>query len=354
MTLNKTNIILQLIFVVILHPQLAGMEITYSANAIVANPVECLKKIRTTDKPYCQDLKNINLTLPTLKENYISCIKKHEQTCPLFLLDECTQVTCSNKILTFPCAFSRLKNPAIRESFEKRTSDLLSNKINEAQGQLVTYTGFGCGEAFQDLIIITKALMTHQKAHLNIHLIDDNNTSYSWATDFLNHCPEIKTDDIFLDFESRLPELAQHVREINQNIPEIQNMPSETLQQQLAFSCLKKEVQYKQFIKWLAQQFPESKIALYCHNVVQTYCNFLQNNNLAHADIITASDIDDQGAIEMGAICEYAALCKATLNAKPTSNSAWLIRTHDYAAIAVARLLGTQGATQISFDHEDL
>lgn len=362
MTLDKTNIIVQLVLLVTLNAQLAGMETPHSAHAIVANPVEYLKKIHTTNNTFSTDIKKIAFNLATLKEEYPAFAQKYELLCPLFLLNECTQAEIDSPFkgipncyvvgMKYPCALSRIKKPSIRASFEQQASQLLINKL--LTNDIVTYTGFACGDAFQDLMIITKALISQPKARLNIHLIDGSNTPYVCAVDYFNHSREIKADETYFNFGSRLPEYEEYARNREKRDPGIQTMSREALQKQLALLCVEKETQYKQFIKWLTHEFPESKISLYIHDIVQNYCNFLEKNHLAHADIVTTTDIDDVGAIEQASIHQYAALCKATLNAKPTASNAWLIRTHDYAAISTARLPETKDATKIWFDYEDL
>lgn len=335
---QKINLILCITLVLNLSYNSICMELRDTAESLINSPAEYLKKIHATCKAYKKDIKgydhtnDANLTLQTIKENYIARVQKYEQICPLFLLDECTQRTHNN--IKFPCQLSRISNATIRESFEKHSSSLLCNKIKDTPKQCITYTDFGCGEGFQSLIIITKALMIHPKALLNVHLIDLNNAFYTAIMNKFGHSREIKNDDVFFNFGS-LPECTKHAFEIHESSST--ETDDKSFQQCISLQCLQKELQYKQFIKWLTRTFPESKVVLHCHDTVKTYCEYLQNNNLDHADVITASDIDDQGAIEKNAIEEYCNLCDRTVDAKPESNNALLMRSNNSAKIIILR-----------------
>jgi hypothetical protein len=364
---KKTNLIL-CILVLGLSNNIACMEVTFTPNVLVTHPLDCLKKIRSTCYQFKKDLAPITFDLPTLKEEYISITQKHEKPCPLFLLNECTHIELESSNTPFAkipncyvvgmkeclnCPLSRDLKPKIREAFEKHASQLLIKKLQECPDNITTYTSFGCGDAFQDLIIVTKALIMQPKARLNIHLIDGNNTPYVSAADYLEHSREIKTDETYLNFGRRLTEYEQHARNKEKDDQEIQAMPAEALQQQLALLCIEKETQYKQFIKWLTQAFPQAQISLYIHDIVSNYCVFLMNNNIPHADVFTAADICHSIDINHSNSCnQYVALCLATLIANPTSNDAWLIDTHHGAGISTAR--SPESPEKIYFDCEKI
>ncbi len=347
---QKTNLILLVALLLNLSANLTGMEITYTPDSLIANPVQYLTNMNTALDAFKQEADNLETTkttdqhdLANLTKKYKAVIQKHEQTCPLFLLKECTKEI-GNIQLNNNCLLSRTYKPHFREIFEKHTSQLLIEKLQASSTTPITYTSFGCGEAFQDLIIITKVLIKQPKALLTIHLIDGNNTPYVAAVDFLACSREITIKHDF-SFDSRLEEYEPYARNKDKDYPEIQAMSHQALKQQLTLLCLEKEAQYKQFLSWLTQKFPLSQISLYLHDQVINYCNFIKKNNLPHADVITAADIEDDESLANGSIQDYKILCGETLTKNPTSVNAWLGKLDDNSA----RILTVSLPTRLSF-----
>lgn len=266
-----------------------------------------------------------NIPFIALTKTHTSLTEKHELLFPLFLLGECTKEIDSTGT-NHNCLFSRTYKPHYRNCFEKHASKLLIKKLQTSPEQTTTYTSFGCGGAFQDLIIITKALMEQPKALLTIHLIDGVNTPYTSAIDFLQQSHEIKTEQKFT-FGSQLTAYEQYARDKEKHDPEIQNFTREALKLQLLDLCLSTQAKYKQFLSWLKKQFPQATISLYVHNQVSNYYNFIHKNNHTHADVLTAVDIDDEESKITYSIQNYTQLCKATLSNNPTSVNAWLQKT---------------------------
>jgi hypothetical protein len=349
---QKTNFTLFVIFLLNVSINLMGMEIIYTSDTLLANPVQYLDKMDTSWNIFTQKARSLEAThqndLATLTQKHKELIQKHEQICPLFLLNECTKEE-GNIQLNSNCLLSRTYKPHFREMFEKHTSQLLVEKLQTSPTTPVTYTSFGCGGTFQDLIIITKALIQQPQALLTIHLIDGDNTPYVSAVNFLGYSREIKTDQTF-SFDSRLNEYEQHARNKESHDPEIQAMSHQQLAQQLTLLCIDKEAQYKQFLSWLRQQFSLAQISLYIHNHVMSYGNFIETNNLAHGDVITTADIDDDESLKYGSLQCYAKLCIQTLHAKPTAKTAWLKKMdNNDAAIFTARV-PTKNSNSCLFD----
>lgn len=351
---KKTSFTLHTTLLLSLSTNLTGMEITHTPDSLVANPLLHLQKMHTTFNQFEKEFNKLNKSHKksqlNLTKTYNSIVQKHEQTCPLFLLGECTEEM-ENIINDGNCLLSRTYKPEFRAAFERHTSQLLINKLQISPTTAVNYTSFGCGAGFQDLVIITKALIEQPKALLNIHMIDSNNTPYVSAIDFLDYSRKIIIDQIPFSFESRLAEYAKHTREQEKDEPEIKSMTEKELQQELLLLCLAKEAQYKQFLSWLTQKFSLAKISLYLHAQVTNYCDFLEKNKFPHADIVTTADIDDYESLTHGSLQDYEELCIKTLAAKPTSNTAWLKKIDDNSVgILTARLPQTENSTQLFFD----
>jgi hypothetical protein len=268
-----------------------------------------------------------NIPSIALTKIYTSLTEKYEHIFPLFLLNECTKEI-GNTETNDNCLLSRTYKPHYRNCFEKHASNLLIEKLQKSPNQPVTYTSFGCGGAFQDLIIITKALIQQPKALLTIHLIDGVNTPYTSAVDFLNHTHEIKVEQNFT-FGSQLAEYEQYARDKEKHDPAIQNFTQEALKLQLLDLCLSTQAKYKQFLSWLNKQFSQATISLYVHNQASNYCNFINENKCSHADVVTTVDIDDETSKETHSIQDYTALCLTTLTNNPTSVNAWLRKTNE-------------------------
>jgi hypothetical protein len=355
MLLKKTSLTLRITLLLSLSTNLACMETTHTPNSLVADPLLHLNKMNTTFDAFEKEFhklkkstKKSQLNLATLTQEYTSLVQKHEQVCPLFLLGEC--------IDNENCLLSRTCKPKFRAAFEKHTSQLLIDKLQSSPTTPVNYTSFGCGDAFQDLIIITKALIEQPKALLTIHMIDGNNTPYVNAIDFLDYSRKIIIDQIPFSFGSRLAEYAKYARDQEKDDPEIQSMTDKKLQQLILLLCLEKEAQYKQFLSWLTQQFSLAKISLYLHSQVINYSNFLEKNKFTHADIVTTADIDDEESLIHASLQHYTRLCTQTLNAKPTSKTAWLKKINNNSAgiTTVHLLLQTQKGSQIGFEIKEL
>ncbi len=334
MILQKINLMLPITFLLNLSLNLISMEITYTPKDLITNTVQYLTAKTITIDAFDQDANNLEATITTnqheltnLTKNYKALIKKYEQTCPLFFLNECTKEI-GNIALNDNCLLSRIYKPHIRQTFEKHASKLLLKKLQTSPTTNTVYTSFGCGGAFQDLIIITKALIKQPEALLTIHLIDGNNTSYVTAVNFLNHSREITIDHEF-NFGFRLAEYEQYARNKELHDPEIQAMSNHELAQQLTLGCIDKETQYKQLLSWLMQQFPSSHISLYLHDDIVNYCDFIKNNNLTHADVLTAADIEDDESRLKGGSLYYSILCAKTLIEKPASVNAWLRKVNN-------------------------
>jgi hypothetical protein len=355
MTLQKTNLILPIILILNVSINLVGMETAYIPDVLVANPIEYLIKAKTTYDAFAQEVQNLEATkttnqheLANLITQYKAVIEKHEQTCPLFFLNECTEET-NNIQLNNNCLLSRTYKPHFREAFEKHTSKLLLEKLQSSPTTPITYTSFGCGNAFQELIIITKTLIEQPKAQLTIHLIDGVHTSYVTAVDFLGYSREITTQHNF-SFGSRLEEYEQYARNKEKHDPEIQAMSCQTLKQQITFACLEQEIKYKQFLSWLQQKFSLAQISLYLHDTSTHYFNFLTKNNLAHADIITTADIDDDESLKNGSINHYAMICIKTLNAKIDAKTAWLKKLDAHNAGILTASIPAKNSTNCYFN----
>ena len=323
----------------------------YIPKALVANPAQFLTLMDKTLDNFFQEARNLEATnqdpLTNLTQKYKALIKKHEETCPLFFLGECTKEI-GNKALNENCLLSRTYHPSLRKTFETYARRLLLKKLQASPTIPTVYTSFGCGEAFQDLMIITKALIKQPNALLTIHLIDGNNTPYTTAVNFLNYSREITTNHEF-SFGSRLTEYEQYARNKERHDPEIQAMSHQELAQQLTLLCIDKEAQYKQLLSWIMQQFPLSYISLYLHDNIVNYCDFIEKNNLTHADVLTAADIEDTLSRLTGSIQHYSMLCKKTLTKKPTSVNAWLGKLNDTSA-GILTALPTSDSKNIYFE----
>jgi hypothetical protein len=355
MALQKTNLILPITLLLNLSLNLISMEATYTPDALVANPVEYLIKRETAYNAYRQDIEILETTktidthdLANLITKYKAAIQKHEQTCPLFFVTECTQEE-NNIALNNNCLLSRTYKPHFREAFEKHTSQLLLEKLQSSPTSPITYTSFGCGNAFQELIIITKALIEQPQAQLKIHLIDGCHSPYVSAIDFLAYSREITVKQNF-SFDSRLEEYEQYARNKELHDPEIQAMSCQELRQQITLACLEQEAKYKQFLSWLQQKFSLAHISLYIHTTSSDYLNFLTKNNFRHADVLTATDIDDDESVKYMSLYHYAMLCIKTLNAKPDAKTAWLKKFDTHNAGILRACMPTKNSTNCFFD----
>ena len=325
MSSHKNNFIFYTALLLNVNVSIVGMDTIYTPSALTSNPIQHLTIMKTTrdlfeTKREMVETKQHELT--QLIEQYKALLTKYEQVCPLFLLGECTKEI-GNIALENNCLLSRMYKPDFRQKFDQHVSQLLCNKLQASTTTNTVYTSFGCGDAFQDLIIITKALIQQPKAFLTIHLIDGKNTPYVAAVDFLNHSRQIKTEHEF-SFGSRLAQYERYARNKEKNDPVIQALTHDELKQQLTLLCIEQEAQYKQLLSWLTQQFSSSHISLYLHDNIINYCDFIKKNNLTHADVLTTADIEDDGSRMTNSIDHYYILCQKTLTEKPTSVNAWL------------------------------
>ena len=323
-----------------------------SAHSLLVDPLRNLRVMNgVKDQFYAEvDYERLEneLNIPILTSRLEQLFNKYEQECPLFMVDECTtEGEYNNEDNCNPCLFSREHN-SYRTEFEEMVSKKLVEKISLSHNRQepINYTSFGCGDAFLETIIIAKALMHKPDACLNIHFIEGANRPYTSAADYLNVSREINTNQHMLNFGDRLNAYAQQIKnkeKLNDSVDEVQS--------QIVYTSLLVQKKRQQILSWLTKIFPEAKLSLSLHDIVDNYFTYLDKNNLPHADVVAAADIQDWQSIMRKSVTHYVTLCTKTLEKKPDSCNVWLAKDpRDQVSIDCIAAQKTNGARTINLN----
>ncbi len=285
-------------------------------DVLLTNPQSALDQIYQTRELFKNEAlsqgldKEMDTTILTQKTRNL--VEKYEQKCPLLFVGECT---------TSYCVFTRSNNPHLRAAYETKVSALLLEKIQLNQGRVVHSAHFACGGALSDLVIVTKTLAQKPDAHVHIHLIDGNHTSYVACQDFFGNSHEIKDDQSSAD-NNRIQEYIDHLKTTAPN--EVKDKSDEQLKKQLIESNLIDAIKYQQLIKWLHYTFPGANISLSIHSIKDNYISYIEKNNIPYADVVTTADIQDGMSLLRYSPYNYAQLCAKILQHNPSSRNIWL------------------------------
>ncbi len=287
---------------------------------LLTNPLQALNKIYAVERKFKEgiladhpNMESYDLIQQTgLFKQYI---EKYTRRYPILFLGECTAYGCE------ACVFSRAYNQKYRASFETVVSSECLKKIGTANNPLI-YTSFGCGGAFQDLVILTKVLTQMPTAQVTVHLLDGQHILYTTAKTLLAQRRVINTK-IRTDLTTVLSDLAQIARAEDSSTNTISDS---TLQKKLADKFAYVEEKYAQMLSFLEKSFPNASINIHIHDVVESYWEYCQQNRLAAPDVLHTCDIQDEMSLLRNGPRDYINLCALTLNQKPTSYNAWLAK----------------------------
>jgi hypothetical protein len=317
-------------------------------DSLLTNPQQSLNDIYKTRHEFDaeaqkEDLENEKDILKLTNKIDI-LVQKYEQKCPIFFFGEC------NSGGFFPCVFTRSLNPSYRKSFEGRVSKDLLSKINSRQNtqDSVVYTSFGCGGALSEMIILTKVLAKKPDACLDIHLIEGNNICYVKVIDYLNRLREITAQQKSFNADDVL--LGNYIKSV---IPEKEKKEKteDELKLQIISNSLTIQKKYQQGIAWLTKTFPNARLSLYIHDFTDSYLEYLDKHNLAHADVVAAADIQDDMSHMRKGPENYLTLCKKTLDNKPEALNVWLAKDNfEKVGITSLSLQEVEGAEKAEFN----
>jgi len=334
-------------------------------NALVKNPSAVLKNV---SKIWDSFNAKFNAKLPKeniwgcffqtieditqLKKQYQQLLDQYTNECPLFLLDECTERLLWNKGTvegSEPCLLSRTYEPTYRNTFEGKSVAALVSKTKSVKNQPVHYTSFGCGDMFQDLVILTKTLTKTPDARIDIHLIDLQNAWYVAYCDRVFKTREISDQQVVT--EKDLVESIEEFKKAKPSFVAPAISGDDSLVNLLASRCINSEAKCKQFISWLYKTFPQAKLSLHIHDTTDSYLKYIEKNKLSYADVITTADIDDDLAIT--SFPAYTKLCTKTLENNSAADNFWLIKNSQEPAIVSLSLQASSGADKVEFEDGD-
>lgn len=294
-------------------PNLNSVKINL-VNLLLTDPINAIKKIGKCTKT-ARDMSLLLLRREGCIASRIEGLEKiwqiYEEQCPIFLLEECD---------SYYCCFNRKDHPYYRKYYERTVCQEISKKITSGVGKNnpVVYTSFGCGGMLEDMFVLAGALTQHPDAQFTIHLIDKDHDGYVRALDTFNISRQIALQQRPLGLSEDLF--------LNQQV-------YEKLSEKLIFASLMIQKKGKQMLALLADTFPRAKLALYIHDLSDSYFNYLEQNGMDHADILVAADIEnneDNKNLPGDADFEhYKSLCVKTLEKRPNSANIWLSREND-------------------------
>lgn len=195
-----------------------------------------------------------------------------EQTCPYFLLDECSEVQ--------HCYLSRGFDASFRNSFENKISQSLIQSIRSNPTQSTHYLVFGSGYLFTDLVVLTKTLQEEPTANLTINLVD---TEYQ---------PCLAATPSAMQFDEAV---------ITYYVPILRAI-------------------FKQFTNCLQSMFPEAILTVHFYGDHETFINAATSGKATYPDVFAAADLPSSHRI----LLEYQTLIRTILERKPKAKNYFL------------------------------
>lgn len=279
---------------------------------ILCDPAHTFQHLKPMRKSFYAQLKKDAFdSIPSDQNPHILLdqrIKKAEQHAPYLLLSECDY-----KDENGSCTLSRSSNPQFRKHYENTVANALLTKLQKSK-DAVSYVSFGCGEKFQDLVILTKALSQKPDAHLKIHLIDSNEMRGLPCNLLFN---DFRVYDHYFDATALMPELIKRapVKYKKQNHPETQT--DRELEKKLHNDLIISNALQKEFLRWLTYTFPHAKIELYVYDSAAQFISHHEDKNLPTPDVVCTIDTDDDDSVAAEAEKNYMKLCSYSLSKKP-------------------------------------
>lgn len=275
--------------------------------------------------------------------------------CPFFTLGECVKED------FWPCVLSRDHDPKIRHRLEVRAVDYMHEIWTARPTTTLQYAGFACGGAFQDLVIATKFLSKNPTARVHFHLIDVKFTPFAFTRDLQKDDRDIELSKSTTVGDMVLVDLKQKaIQSWGANAAYFQK--PETVES-LKLCAFDAEVRYKPFLGFLKDTFPQANIRLSLHAQAEDYLSYLNGKEYAPADLIVATDIQDEMSLLRGSVSDFNCLfqgvfeknnqCKGlllskTLKVRDSGSHAWCVDIVE--AMQVTENKGKK-ETQISVHH---
>jgi len=239
--------------------------------------------------------------------------------CPIFLLSECS--TLQSYSGSAPCFFSRNSHPNFRHSYEETVSNALLEQL-KTKKDAVQYVSFGAGGLFQDLVILTKALSQNPASNLEVHIIENEYTLFSYSHSQLKLDNKIDDQDIdLLSIKKTLCNITPSNFSVTSSTDD-----DEILFETLALRYHYIKTIYKQFNGWFQTHFPKTQFSLYLHGNVDNYYAYMNQNKDLAADIIVTADIQDAQSQSLHAQTLYQDLCQQALRKNKTMKNFFLFK----------------------------
>jgi len=301
---------------------------------LLTNPLAISKPLNTNRRAFEQ--KNMDLLFKDTESlaEYAQQLKQLEQNhqphCPLlWTMGECA---------IDECPLTRSNEPFMRTTFEARASQLLLQQFEYTPDKCVTYTSFGHGCALSELIILTKTLHQHPTAQLNIHMID---IKAQFAIQLRKETQTThKIDPSSFNYDYYYEQLNHYLLKNYSSIKQNTYNPLAQIKVALC-AMIYSEYNLHTMACLLQTQFPQAQLSFFMHDTVDHYCEYLQHNNMPHADVVTSVDVQDDGGRIQFSAYNYHLLCSKTLQHNPTSTNLWLdhneIDTYGLFSIAASQ-----------------
>lgn len=258
--------------------------------------------------------------MATIMNSYASAqAKQLSVQFPAFMLDECTTYDASL------CVFSRFANPHLRAAFETYTTQMIAKIVEKHKkpNTIFSYVGFGVGNAYQDFAVIIKALNANPTMSLNIHLIDGSNIVYTTPCDFLKRSHEIVPGAVF-DWQGQLNAYIEHTKTLDDRITNDLTSKYDETVMTIMSNVHTEDLKWQQFIQTLRTMFPHATIRLFIHDLAENYTAYIHNNGLEQADLITATDIQDEMSLLRNSVKMLYNLTHQTAQKNPHIKTVWL------------------------------
>lgn len=287
--------------------------ITFS-DLVVRNPRAALCLMDACEISFQQSLvrNHFNITDPNLDlkfaiNHYNTVSPFYAKNCPVFHLGECSAQD---------CILSRAYNPDYRKRYEQ----LIVNKLLTKKKGVVTYTSFGAGAKFQDLVILTKYLLCKPDAKVDIHLIDIKHLFFVAGRMLMEEKQEVKEDT-----SEKLEPIAHqmvYIMKQAESVPD--NVTDADIRKTIQWIYMMKEKEGMQFIHWLKNTFPKAHLQLYMHDGALDFVEYIEKNKMSYPDMLTTVDIEDGMSRKNKGPQNYLQLCVKTLQKNPLSSNIWL------------------------------
>lgn len=284
---------------------LVGLAALYGASNVahntvdqlIAKPLVVLQEMQRIQEQFSDSMKSLEPNVILGQEfasHYARKAQEFEASCPLFSLHECS---------TFSCRLSRCYQPAFREAYAKKVTEMFDVALQNKPDQPISFVSFGCGGCFQDAHILVSILQRNPTMRMQIHLIDDIFFPFHNAclSDPIAHMPTVRM-------------LLEPANGVAHNCG--------VLLTQLRFGSI-----INQLSRFLRSSFPQADLSFQVYPSARAYLHFMARNQLASPDIVVAADIDDFLSQQNHAVEQFTELCVAAQRLNSAAQNIYLTRT---------------------------